>query len=264
MQIVARVLQIHALLLGTFQSFFQPPSLDIFDPQLIEFMNAEPVDTEDWLETVRSHVWHIIRSQKNVAITCSSSSSSFEQESGFSPAETIHFLGSACLNTVPSRWSSLSSSRKRGRWKSPLLKCIKQGECFPFLNLHKWWVNITLCSSLQPFWHQETSFTEHNYCTDWGVGDGFRMIQSYYNYFISYFITLFSYFISLLTLFLLLLHQLHLGSSGIKSQRLGTSALENTFELSSSTRFSITTSLSSICKCMGIFRLSQWWGMTDH
>lgn len=47
MQIVARVLQIHALLLGTFQSFFQPPSLDIFDPQLIEFMNAEPVDTED-------------------------------------------------------------------------------------------------------------------------------------------------------------------------------------------------------------------------
>ena len=48
-------------------------------------------------------------------------------------------------------------------------------------------------------------FTEDNVSTDWGGGEGFRMIQAHF----------------LCTLFLLLLHQLHLRSSGMRSWRLG-------------------------------------------
>ena len=51
---------------------------------------------------------------------------------------------------------------------------------------------------------------EDNFHTDWGRGGGLAMIQAHF----------------LCTLFLLLLHQLHLRSIGIRSQRLGIPVLE--------------------------------------
>ena len=57
-------------------------------------------------------------------------------------------------------------------------------------------------------------FVEDGFSTDWG-GDGFRMIEAHY--------------ILLCTLFLFLLHQLHFRSSGNRSQRLGTPALNHSF-----------------------------------
>ena len=50
-------------------------------------------------------------------------------------------------------------------------------------------------------------FMEDNFSTEQGLGDGFRMTQVHY--------------------ILLLLHQPHLRSSGIRSQRLGTPGLEH-------------------------------------
>lgn len=58
MQIVARAQQIQVLFLANFWPFFSPPT--IFDPGLVESMDTEPVDTEDWLDIVNNHVWHII------------------------------------------------------------------------------------------------------------------------------------------------------------------------------------------------------------
>ena len=68
--------------------------------------------------------------------------SSFELQPGLSPAKAIHLLGSACLNTMPSWWSSLSSFREQGRWRSPLLW---SAGFFPFLD-HVW----TVWGSLKP------------------------------------------------------------------------------------------------------------------
>lgn len=58
----------------------------------------------------------------------------------------------------------------------------------------------------------QTAFVEDNFFTYW-CGGWFRMIQAHYIYFVLY--------------FLLLLHQLYSRSSGIRSQRLGNSALKN-------------------------------------
>lgn len=110
---------------------------------------------------------------KDVAITCSSSSSPLEQESGFSPAETIHFLGSACLHTMPSRWPSLSSFRKSGRWKSLLLKCTRQaGGVFPFLTNRSDGLHHSVQQS-PAFLAAGTSFTEHNFFHRSGSGGWF-------------------------------------------------------------------------------------------
>ena len=76
--------------------------------------------------------------------------SSFELESGFSPAEAIHLLGSAFLNTMPSWWSSLSS-RKWGSCRSPLLW---SAGFFPSLG-HVWTVWVSL--------KQMQNFTIENY-----------------------------------------------------------------------------------------------------
>ena len=57
-------------------------------------------------------------------------------------------------------------------------------------------------------------FVEDGFSTDCG-GEGFRMIKAHY--------------ILLCTLFLFLLHQLHFRSSSIRSQKLGTPALNHSF-----------------------------------
>ena len=56
-----------------------------------------------------------------------------------------------------------------------------------------------------------TGFIEESFSMDWGRRDSFRVIQMHY--------------IFLCTLFLLLLHQLHLRSSGIRFQKVGTPGL---------------------------------------
>ena len=61
MQIVARAQQIQVLLLATFWLFFSPPN--IFDPGLVESMDTQPMDLEDWLDIVNNRVWHIISTQ---------------------------------------------------------------------------------------------------------------------------------------------------------------------------------------------------------
>lgn len=56
---------------------------------------------------------------------------SVEQESGFSPAETIHLPGPACLNPMPSRWSS-QTHQEEGGMKKPLTQMYITGGVFSF------------------------------------------------------------------------------------------------------------------------------------
>ena len=65
---------------------------------------------------------------------------------------------------------------------------------------------------------------EGSFSTDWGVGSRWS---------VELFLDGSSALHLLCTLFLLLLHQLHLGSSGIRSQRLGTPDLIDTLQNSS-------------------------------
>ena len=65
-----------------------------------------------------------------------------------------------------------------------------------------------------PFWGSRAGFVEDSFSTSWGQARGWFGDDS-------------RALLLLCTLFLLLLHQLHLRSSGIRSQRLGTPALKD-------------------------------------
>ena len=82
------------------------------------------------------------------------------------------------------------------------------------LKCQKFWSRL-FNSSPQPFWHQRLVLWKTIFSTDWGLGDGFGMIQVHL----------------LCALFLVLLHQLHLRPSGIRSQGLVTPGIKGSREI---------------------------------